>query len=551
MKIVDELIPLFLIDVMEDGDAPPSVPAGSSTISQNNLGQVLPTYFPKFIKKRKKLIEPYKDFRKSQNAKGGWRSARYNHLKGIRAFAKCLTGNTKISLLDGREVPIKDLVGLKEFYVYSMDLSTNTIVPGRATNCKLTRPNMPIVKITFIDKDGNVQSERCTLDHPWLLTNGRYVEAVRLQPGDSLSSLYRRVKNDQGEYVSLDKYPRGYEELLQPDGEWRKTYRIVFEWKYGKDLHKAKMYIAHHKTFNSRNNSPSAVIACTWRCSPEFVKKRLLDYKDSTKARKYRYGVRVEEGVKKYGFESNEQAIASVNNLYSDLGSIKYKANKIGCSTNFVRSRLAPQNHTVISVEFDGYEDTYDFIVDTHHNFALSSGVFVHNSVAGKKFHKNLATFIVNRQPGDQHVLNRYESSELVSHLSSFRTHILLELNYYKPLSEEVDFFNAVEVMIKLVDGYSAEILESVYSYNEFEIKEDLYDNIIRMLEPAGIIHAFALKSGKSEAEVEKLWGEAQDIVKDEYKKGEDDEGFWALVTGTLKKILGIESKPEEGIVND
>lgn len=256
MKIADELIPMFLIDVMEDGDAAPSAPSGSSTISQNNLGQVLPTYFPKFIKKRKKLIEPYKDFRKSKDAEKGWRTARYTHLKGIRQFAK---------------------------------------------------------------------------------------------------------------------------------------------------------------------------------------------------------------------------------------------------------------------------------------------------SVEGKKFHKNLANFLTNREPG--HFLNRYESSELVSHLSSFRTHILLELNYYKPLSEEVDFFNAVEAMIKLVDGYSAEILESVYGYNEFEIKEDLYDNIVRILEPAGVIHSLALKSGKSEAEVERMWGEAQGIVKDEYKKGEDDEGFWALVTGTLKKMLGITS--EDNKVND
>lgn len=256
MKIADELIPMFLIDVMEDGDAAPSAPAGSSTISQNNLGQVLPTYFPKFIKKRKKLIEPYKDFRKSKDAEKGWRTARYTHLKGIRQFAK---------------------------------------------------------------------------------------------------------------------------------------------------------------------------------------------------------------------------------------------------------------------------------------------------SVEGKKFHKNLANFLTNREPG--HFLNRYESSELVSHLSSFRTHILLELNYYKPLSEEVDFFNAVEAMIKLVDGYSAEILESVYGYNEFEVKEDLYDNIVRILEPAGVIHSLALKSGKSEAEVEKMWGEAQGIVKDEYKKEEDDEGFWALVTGTLKKMLGITS--EDSKVND
>lgn len=254
LKISDDMIPLFLIDIREDGEA---APVGSGTISQNNLGQVLPTYFPKFIKKRKELIKPYKDFRKSKDAEAGWRSARYNHLKGIRHFAK---------------------------------------------------------------------------------------------------------------------------------------------------------------------------------------------------------------------------------------------------------------------------------------------------SVAGKKFHKNLANFIMNREPG--HVLNRYESADLLSLLSSFRTHALLELNYYKPLSEEVEFFNAIEAMIKLVDGYSTEMLECVYSYNNFTITEGLYDNIIRMLEPAGIVHAFAQKSGKSEAEVEELWNKAKGIVKDEYSKSEDDESYWAIVTSVLKKMLGIKDDGK-GKVND
>jgi hypothetical protein len=291
-------------------------------------------------------------------------------------------------------------------------------------------------------------------------------------------------------------------------------------------------------------------VAKELNCSPEFVKKRLLDYKDSVKSRKYRYGIRVEENVKKFGFENNEHAIKAIKDIYNKLGSIKYTANEIGCSPNFIRKRLAQAhlNHNVISVELDGIEDTYDFTVDTYHNFALSSGVFVHNSLEGKKFHRKLGKWLVDREPG--HFLDRFESSDLVSALSSFRTHILLELNYYKPFSEEVDFFNAVEAIIKLVDGYSAEILESVYSYSEFLIKEDLYDNIIRILEPAGIIHSFALTSGKSEVEVEKLWREAQDVVKKEYNKGEDDEGFWALVTGTLKKMLGITGD-DGGKVNE
>jgi hypothetical protein len=37
-------------------------------------------------------------------------------------------------------------------------------------------------------------------------------------------------------------------------------------------------------------------------------------------------------------------------------------------------------NHKVISVTFDGYEDVYNLDVETYHNFALTAGVFTHNT---------------------------------------------------------------------------------------------------------------------------------------------------------------------------
>jgi len=40
---------------------------------------------------------------------------------------------------------------------------------------------------------------------------------------------------------------------------------------------------------------------------------------------------------------------------------------------------LVPYNHKIINIEFFGYEDVYDITVEHYHNFALSSGVFVHN----------------------------------------------------------------------------------------------------------------------------------------------------------------------------
>lgn len=37
-------------------------------------------------------------------------------------------------------------------------------------------------------------------------------------------------------------------------------------------------------------------------------------------------------------------------------------------------------NHTVVDVQLDGYEDVYDLKIADHHNFALTAGVFVHNT---------------------------------------------------------------------------------------------------------------------------------------------------------------------------
>jgi hypothetical protein len=52
---------------------------------------------------------------------------------------------------------------------------------------------------------------------------------------------------------------------------------------------------------------------------------------------------------------------------------------------------------------------------------------------------------------------------------------------------------------------------------------------------PANIVKSFADKTGKSEAEVEKLWNKAKEIAADNGHK-EDYE----YITGILKKMLSI-----------
>jgi hypothetical protein len=60
---------------------------------------------------------------------------------------------------------------------------------------------------------------------------------------------------------------------------------------------------------------------------------------------------------------------------------------------------------------------------------------------------------------------------------------------------------------------------------------------------PSNVVTSFAKKTGKSVDDVEKMWDDAVEIVKKQYKDIEDgSEDFYRLVTGILKKMLKIEA---------
>lgn len=67
---------------------------------------------------------------------------------------------------------------------------------------------------------------------------------------------------------------------------------------------------------------------------------------------------------------------------------------------------------------------------------------------------------------------------------------------------------------------------------------------------PSNVVKGFAEKTGKSEAEVEKLWDEAKAKAKEEYPDvTEDSDRFYMIVTGILKKMLGMNESFED-IIN-
>jgi hypothetical protein len=360
----------------------------------------------------------------------------------------CLTPETEISLMDGREVQIKDLVGVREFYVYSRDLSTGEIVPGRAHSCRKTSERERIIKITL--DDGEIV--RCTPSHPFLLKSLRYKAASDLKIGDSLSPLYRKYDD------------KGYEQILHKGSdEWEYTHRISYHYKFGKRLPKAP--IAHHRDFDKRNNDPRNIVASHahnhWKYHSKRTNKMIelgrIPWKDLKfiEWNKKRIAKRIAEGTFVFQLDkiremSSRRLIDYNNKNYKNgthvcqqqwylnmlaernksekMREISSKNGKSMCKmnsdqnfnkrqqlgkcnkiiqiiqdnneeinkSNYERAKKlhrkphaqipsyewycdAVSNHKIISIEFDGYSEVYNFTVDRFNNFALHSGVFVHN----------------------------------------------------------------------------------------------------------------------------------------------------------------------------
>ncbi len=111
----------------------------------------------------------------------------------------CLEGNTVIKLLDGTYKTIKELSEKKEdFWVYSIDLKTGSIVPALATNPRKTKTVNEITEITL---DNNYLI-KCTHDHEILLRSGCYKKASDLKIGDSLMPMYYNFSYNNG-YESI------------------------------------------------------------------------------------------------------------------------------------------------------------------------------------------------------------------------------------------------------------------------------------------------------------------------------------------------------------
>lgn len=167
----------------------------------------------------------------------------------VDEYNRCFVGSTQIQLADGYSVPIRDLVNVPEFFVYSYDLNNKKTAIGRAHSCRLTQKNAPILKVTL--DDGSFV--RCTPNHKFLCSDNIYREAKDLSPNQSLMAMYKKYNRS------------GYEEVKSTiESSWKYTYWLADEYnvlnnKYSTVIEENRVS-RHHVNGDKYNNNPNNIV---------------------------------------------------------------------------------------------------------------------------------------------------------------------------------------------------------------------------------------------------------------------------------------------------
>ena len=180
----------------------------------------------------------------------------------------CLAMDTKVSLLDGRELSISDIetemkLG-KTLWTYSCDPISGEVVPGIISWAGVTQESAQVMKITL----DNGESIICTPDHKFPVWDKGFVEARDLDINESMIALYRNK-----EYIASNK-KLDYEQYFDnKNKKWQFTHRTVANYlkdngvKYhihNEEYSNGLYEVRHHIDFNRHNNSPENLVWMSW-----------------------------------------------------------------------------------------------------------------------------------------------------------------------------------------------------------------------------------------------------------------------------------------------
>ncbi len=280
----------------------------------------------------------------------------------------CFSGETKVALVDGRNLSFKELVeedkkGIKN-YCYTIDVNGSVAI-GEISHPRITKYDAAVVKVVL----DNGEEIFCTPDHKFMLASGVYKEASSLTPTDSLMPLYRQYSR-MGKRITIE----GYEMIFDPAARrWLFTHMLADQYNLARGV--------------AANAEWKDGVLRQWRSektkkqwTAEFRAKRRAAYNETY----YHKALRVLRSIFEHAGTINSGAYETVRRETNDKSLLRYDtilARFFGDDSARLSEAVAHYNHKVVSVTpLAETVDVYDVEVPGTHNFALASGVFVHNS---------------------------------------------------------------------------------------------------------------------------------------------------------------------------
>jgi hypothetical protein len=301
----------------------------------------------------------------------------------------CLVLDTKIKLLDGRDLTLNEIIDEfdsgNELWTYSINPQSGEIVPSPITWAGVTRKNTEVLRITL----DNGESVTVTPDHKFPTKFNGVKEAKDLEIDESLWSF-----NTKESLISTKKYAKQYEMVYDHSiNDWVYTHRMV-----GNYMKKNKIQQEHRKKCSDNTK-------LLWKTTNlrEIVKEKqtikysqkLLDllvsyYNEYNKADlilKNKINVDGSEWLTEF-WSLNENNVQLKKLTKFTLNNINKMVKYFGYDNwRDFKNKIPYYNHKIQSIEWlTEKEDTGTITIDgdeqlhNYHNFALSCGVFTKNS---------------------------------------------------------------------------------------------------------------------------------------------------------------------------
>ncbi len=140
----------------------------------------------------------------------------------IETLPGCLAMDTKVELMDGRQLSINDITAElndgKELWTYSCNQFTGKIKPGIISWAGVTQKSAAVMKITL----SNGESITCTPDHKFPVFGFGFIRADELSLESKIISFHKNSAEqiydwNYQEWITIHDHKPHHEELIAPD----------------------------------------------------------------------------------------------------------------------------------------------------------------------------------------------------------------------------------------------------------------------------------------------------------------------------------------------